>query len=396
MMPAIRFLAKGKMQVMSILSIVVLCSIFGLIAFEASKAAVTVVLDGKKRQVKVHAETVGQLLADLGIDVQKHDEVRPGLKTRIREGMKVIWEPARRITVVKNGSTKEVWTTADTVREFVQKQALSIGEHDVISPAPSHEIKENMKIVYKDGFQVNLVIGEKKRSVHALATMTVGDLLQQNSVQLNKYDYVRPAKDTPLTAGMAVKVIRIKKITEVVEESVDYGVITRKDDSLPKGEKKIVQDGKKGRIAKHYVVTLKNGKEVARKLIKTVVVEESQDKIVAVGTKEFTTTVSRSKDSSSGVRQFYVTASAYTANCAGCSGYTSTGINLHANPDAKVIAVDPDVIPLGTRVYVEGYGYAVAADTGGAIDGRHIDVFFPTKAQAYAWGVRKVLIKILE
>ena len=64
-----------------------------------------------------------------------------------------------------------------------------------------------------------------------------------------------------------------------------------------------------------------------------------------------------------------MTATAYTAHCNGCSGITATGINLRANPNLKVIAVDPSVIPLGSKVWVEGYGYAVAGDTGGAIKG---------------------------
>ena len=72
-----------------------------------------------------------------------------------------------------------------------------------------------------------------------------------------------------------------------------------------------------------------------------------------------------------------MTATAYTASCNGCSGVTATGFNLRANPDAKVIAVDPSVIPLGSKVYVEGYGYAIAADTGGSVKGKRIDVFFP-------------------
>ena len=81
-----------------------------------------------------------------------------------------------------------------------------------------------------------------------------------------------------------------------------------------------------------------------------------------------------------------MTSTAYTANCSGCSGTTATGINLHANPNSKVIAVDPRVIPLGTKVHVEGYGYAIAADTGGAIKGNKIDVFFPSKQTAYELG----------
>ncbi|GAE45476.1 cell wall-binding protein [Mesobacillus boroniphilus JCM 21738] len=64
--------------------------------------------------------------------------------------------------------------------------------------------------------------------------------------------------------------------------------------------------------------------------------------------------------------QITVEATAYTANCTGCSGITKTGVDLKANPNAKVIAVDPTVIPLGSKVYVEGYGYATAEDIGGA------------------------------
>ncbi|MGG3988693.1 LysM peptidoglycan-binding domain-containing protein [Bacillus smithii] len=93
---------------------------------------------------------------------------------------------------------------------------------------------------------------------------------------------------------------------------------------------------------------------------------------------------------------FTMTATAYTANCGGCSGVTATGMNLKANPNAKVIAVDPSVIPLGTKVYVEGYGEAIAGDTGGSINGNRIDVFVPNDQQARNWGVRTVTVKVLK
>lgn len=96
------------------------------------------------------------------------------------------------------------------------------------------------------------------------------------------------------------------------------------------------------------------------------------------------------------VREFTVSASAYTASCKGCSGITRTGLNLKKNPGLKVIAVDPRVIKLGTKVYVEDYGYAVAGDTGGAIKGNKIDVFIPSKSAALKWGRKNVKIKILK
>ncbi|WNF21233.1 LysM peptidoglycan-binding domain-containing protein [Mesobacillus jeotgali] len=94
--------------------------------------------------------------------------------------------------------------------------------------------------------------------------------------------------------------------------------------------------------------------------------------------------------------QITVEATAYTANCTGCSGITKTGVDLKANPNAKVIAVDPTVIPLGSKVYVEGYGYATAEDIGGAIKGNRIDVFIPTQNEAIQWGRKQVKVTILD
>ena len=91
-----------------------------------------------------------------------------------------------------------------------------------------------------------------------------------------------------------------------------------------------------------------------------------------------------------------MTATAYTAYCDGCSGTTANGTDLRANPDKKVIAVDPSVIPLGTRVWVEGYGEAVAADVGSAIKGNKIDVFIPSQEGALAWGRKTVKVTILD
>lgn len=106
-------------------------------------------------------------------------------------------------------------------------------------------------------------------------------------------------------------------------------------------------------------------------------------------------TTSNTSTSSSAARTLTMEATAYTANCTGCSGITANGTNLHANPNARVIAVDPSIIPLGTKVWVEGYGEAIAADTGGAIKGNRIDVYVQTNSQAYAWGRKTVTVKVL-
>lgn len=91
-----------------------------------------------------------------------------------------------------------------------------------------------------------------------------------------------------------------------------------------------------------------------------------------------------------------MSATAYTANCKGCSGITKTGLNLRKNPSLKVIAVDPKIIPLGSKVWVEGYGIAVAGDIGSAIKGNKIDLFMSKKATAKNWGRKTVTVKLLK
>jgi 3D (Asp-Asp-Asp) domain-containing protein len=96
------------------------------------------------------------------------------------------------------------------------------------------------------------------------------------------------------------------------------------------------------------------------------------------------------------VKTLTVSATAYTANCKRCSGITALGLNLKKNPKLKVISVDPKVIKLGTKVYVEGYGYAIAGDTGGAIKGKKIDIFVPSHKKAIQWGRKTVKVQILK
>ncbi|WP_396652998.1 peptidoglycan-binding protein [Metabacillus arenae] len=104
----------------------------------------------------------------------------------------------------------------------------------------------------------------------------------------------------------------------------------------------------------------------------------------------------KSNEVSSNVKELTVSATAYTASCEGCSGVTKMGVDLNKYPDGKVIAVDPNVIPLGSTVEVEGYGKAIAADIGGAIDGNEIDVFISDLSDAEKWGVKNVKVKVYE
>jgi 3D (Asp-Asp-Asp) domain-containing protein len=285
------------------------------------------------------------------------------------------------------------------VGEFIEEQRIELTEHDKMNASLHTKISDDFKLNIDKAIQITLNVGEKEQQVWSTST-TVADFLKEQKVQVNELDKVEPKIHQTLSANDVVIVTRVEKVTDVVEEPVAFSVVTKNDGNISKGKQEVIEPGAEGTVAKHFEVIMENGKEVSRKLIKEETKKESQDRVVAIGSKaepkpvsNKAETVSRSNDSAA--KEFTVTSTAYTAHCNGCSGKTATGVDLRANPNAKVIAVDPSVIPLGSKVYVEGYGYAIASDTGGAIKGKKIDVFFSDKGAAYRWGRKQVKIKVL-
>ncbi|MFS0821051.1 ubiquitin-like domain-containing protein [Bacillus sp. 1P02SD] len=382
-----------KRIIVSISSFIVLIGAgSGYAAYETTKDTVTLSLNGKEQVIRTHANTVAEVLQDLEIDVSKHDELSPSMDTAIKDNLKVTWQEAIPVEMVVDNQPQKVWTTVKTVEDLFKDAKVEITEHDKVNPSLDTKLTKDMKVEVEKAFQLTLNDGGTETQVWSTST-TVADFLKGQNVALNELDRVEPGMEEQITANSVVNVVRVEKVTDVVEESVAFGVVRKKDNNIDKGKEKVVTPGQEGKVAKHYEVVLENGKEVSRDLIKTETLADSKDKVVAVGTREIVQQVSRG--TANAAKEFYVSSTAYTAYCSGCSGTTATGINLRANPNVKVIAVDPSIIPLGTKVYVEGYGYAIAADKGTDIKGYKIDVFFSEKSQAFRWGQRKVKIQIL-
>jgi 3D (Asp-Asp-Asp) domain-containing protein len=195
--------------------------------------------------------------------------------------------------------------------------------------------------------------------------------------------------------------------------------VVKKDGSLPKGTQVVQSEGAAGRLLKVWQSVVVDGKPGERTLTASRVMSKPKTRVIRQGTAEQKSTApavvaqaeepaapstssqgsskpaatnsERSRRPASG-RQLTVSSTAYSPAQPGLSSRTATG----RRATKGVIAVDPRVIPLGTRVYVPGYGNAIAADTGGAIKGNKIDVCFDSVAEARAWGRRTVTITILD
>ncbi|MGY3189044.1 ubiquitin-like domain-containing protein [Lysinibacillus sp. TE18511] len=388
---------RSKQTVISIISLVLFVTVISFVLFQVTKKTVTLDANGEVINVVTHAKTVEQLLQDQNIDVAEHDKISPSLNTKIANGLAITWEQAKEVTISVDGNQSKVWTTETQVKDILKEANIEVSEHDALAQGLDTEVGADNKIDIQKAFQVTLVDGVNKRQVWSTST-TVANFLKQQGIQLNEFDRVENNQKDVITPGSKITVVRVEKVIDVVEDSLDFAIEKKQDASLQKGKQKVVTAGQEGVITRTYEVVKENGKVVAKNLQSEKVVKEPKKQVVAVGTKSVVAsaaTVSRgSKEPASG-KEFYVTATAYTPYCNGCSGTSATGIDLRSSSGLKVIAVDPSVIKLGSKVWVEGYGTAIAGDTGGAIKGNKIDILVQTEAQASNWGVRKVRIKVL-
>lgn len=191
---------------------------------------------------------------------------------------------------------------------------------------------------------------------------------------------------TTATASPTVKSFETRVAKKPIPRTVSYQISR----TVRSGATAVHQKGKDGCLTTTYRVTLINGKPVSKVAIKSQRVEPVAD-VVLIGRPTFT--MSRSSFARS--KSLIMSATGYDTSpqtLPGSNGRTATGMVARYG----VVAVDPRVIPLGTYVYVEGYGFAIASDTGGAIKGNKIDLCFNSRRESLAWGRRRVTVHILK
>ena len=235
---------------------------------------------------------------------------------------------------------------------------------------------------------------------------TVGDLMKTLD-DVFSADYVLQGdinKNTELTKNMVIDLTSIteKKITK--KETIAYNTEIRENPDLEEGKENVLQEGENGELS---IITKENysGAElISSEVVEELVTKEAKNKIIERGTKKkeipipvvelkkekqpASVTASTVTNNSTSLN---VVATGYTPGDPGCTGITYTGTKASRG----TIAVDPKVIPFGTKLYIPGYGYGVAADTGGAIKGNKIDLCYESRTEALNWGIKNITVYIV-
>ena len=235
-------------------------------------------------------------------------------------------------------------------------------------------------------------------------TATVGDFLREHNLTLGPGDTVEPAVDVPISDGLIVTIRSASPnaqastapaVSWIRDEKhvVKAPTIHRYDYTMTPGTTKTIARGSAGE--RDTIVRYTQGEDgsLQRWVIASRVTRAPRPRIVLLGVNENAAFaqieahgITRMSQIAASAMQMVATA--YTADCGGCGGVTASG-----RPAGRgVVAVDPRVIPLGTHLFIPGYGPAIAGDTGGAIHGLRIDLGFNSLREALLFGRREVTV----
>lgn len=298
------------------------------------------------------------------------------------------------VFVSVDGYQLKLRTSAVTVREALTRNKIPIREGDEVTPFWETKVREGMRVEVQRGIELLFSVDGSHLPVRTNPSATVEEALSQAGILLGEQDKLSVSRDSKIWDGLRVKVTRVtigeasKRIR--IEPMVEY----INDHKLEIGVTRVAGKGEAGEVEERYQVIYEDGKEVKRILQEKKTVKQMVKKKVLVGTKPRTLKVANGQIIRY-TKLMVMDASAYTPGPESCGiyadGYTATG----KKAGYGVVAVDPKVIRLGTKLYIEGYGFAEAADVGSAIKRNRIDLCYETVKEALLFGRRKMKVYIL-
>jgi len=273
-------------------------------------------------------------------------------------------------------------TRSDDVEGVLEEAGIRPTDIDTVSPCREYPVKNGMKVTVTESIRTTAEIGGKEQEI-VLVNGTVRENLKRNKIHYDSNDIVRPALGR-----------KVESDTHIVLDRVE----TRKTERTEtvKAKNKVILDpvvtsgtitetsGQDGKAVCRLTTTYVNGKKAGTKKQRVRWITKPKDHVMHFGT---------SKTGESGEMSYSKTFTANTtAYYSGSDAHGATGQRVHYG----TCAVDPSVIPYGTKLYIEGYGFAVANDCGGAVKGHIIDLYMNSTAECIQWGRQNRTAYILE
>ena len=302
--------------------------------------------------------------------------------------------PVFSVTLVIDGTENVHPTRVRTVGAFLKERELSVTGDDYVSVPLDAALFDGMHIEYRPAVPVTVFVDDKQREFRSSAA-TIEALLASHGIRLGSNDEIEPSLDSRLLPNAVVRITRVKIWTEKQFTPIPQPLRHRELAWLARGSSHVIDPGEPGRRETTVRFVQRNGEPPLSTALASRVLRKPRPKVVAVGVARadfidlarygITEAVHLAGNA------VKVIATAYVAGCYGCSGITAIGVPAGHG----IVAVDPRFIPLGTKLYVPGYGRAVAGDTGGSIKGRRVDLGFNSLAAALAFGRRQITVYVL-
>lgn len=281
------------------------------------------------------------------------------------------------VTVHDDGVQSEFYSTAPTVGEALIRAGLQIYLGDFILPDPSTPLLPGMQVYLQRAVPIEIVVDSRTIRTRTRGD-TVTEALAEAGIALVGMDYSEPAPDTPISENLRIRVVRQHQTFLIEQEPIAYDIVWKPDPLMEIDQRRVQISGEQGLKKRRVSILVRDGVEVERRVMDEWVALEPQDQVIAYGTK----IVIREVETPDGTIQYWrkvrMLATSYTAATSGKTrdhpAYGITRVGWVARKG--IVAVDPNVINLRTRVYVPGYGFGDVGDTGGAIKGRRIDLCY--------------------
>ncbi|MBS1251975.1 MAG: putative protein YuiC [Anaerolineales bacterium] len=346
--------------------------------------AVTLIADSRRTTEYTQANSPAAVLLEAGIALEPHDRITVNGQTWVpetpfpnRHPIEVRVHRAVPFSLTDAGIRTRLWTTAPTLGQALAEKGIDVYLADAVRPPLRTRMTAGLNVTIQRSQPISILVDGREIHTRTRAK-TVAGVLSQEAITLRELDYTQPAVDTPLRPHQTVDVRRVDEEFVYEEADIPYETRWQADSSLALDTRRLVQAGQSGTRRRRIRIVYENGEEISRETTSWWVEEAPIPEIIAYGTKLVWRTVQTPDGPKRYWRKVRVLATSYSAATSGKPrdhpAYGITRLGWIAR--RGIVAVDPEVIGLRQKMYVPGYGLAVAGDTGGKIRGKHIDLGF--------------------